>query len=168
MIAKALSENKDLKLTHFSAGRDRLENKGITALAEVFGAMGSLEEVNVPQNGIKDAGMTALISNLTAGCSGSLRELRVNDNWLKTEATEKLLQLFLKSEALKVVNISDSNMGTINVIVALRALKSNANVKLTSFHCNYNDVEHKDLGSECLDILAALEGIEFVEFVGNI
>ena len=37
MIAAALKENKTLKLRHFEAGRDRLENKGIKALAQVFG-----------------------------------------------------------------------------------------------------------------------------------
>ena len=42
MIANALKENKDLKLEQFSAGRDRLENKGIKALAEVFSEMKSL------------------------------------------------------------------------------------------------------------------------------
>lgn len=47
MIANALKENKDLKLVHFSAGRDRLENKGITALAGVFGEMKSLEVIEV-------------------------------------------------------------------------------------------------------------------------
>jgi Ran GTPase-activating protein 1 len=58
MIAEALSKNEGLKLTHFHAGRDRLEDKGITALASVFKAMGSLEEIHVPQNGIKDEGMS--------------------------------------------------------------------------------------------------------------
>lgn len=48
MIANALKENKDLRLVHFSAGRDRLENKGITALAAVFKEMGSLEVIEVP------------------------------------------------------------------------------------------------------------------------
>lgn len=33
MIANALKENSEMKLKQFSAGRDRLENKGITALA---------------------------------------------------------------------------------------------------------------------------------------
>lgn len=47
MIAAALNQNKGLKLTHFHAGRDRLENKGITALAEVFRGMGSLLEIDV-------------------------------------------------------------------------------------------------------------------------
>lgn len=86
MIAAALSLNTDLKLTHFHAGRDRLENKGITALAEVFKRMGSLEEIHVPQNGIKDAGMKELLEALCS-CK-NLHTLRVNDNWLKTEATE--------------------------------------------------------------------------------
>jgi len=60
MIADAMSQNADLKLTHFHAGRDRLENKGITALAKVFESQKSLHEICVPQNGIKDEGMTAL------------------------------------------------------------------------------------------------------------
>ena len=42
MIADALMQNEGLKLTHFYAGRDRLENKGIVALAAVFNHMGSL------------------------------------------------------------------------------------------------------------------------------
>ena len=37
-------------------GRSRQENEGATALAEVFGMMGSLEEVVMPQNGIYHAG----------------------------------------------------------------------------------------------------------------
>jgi Ran GTPase-activating protein 1 len=86
MIAAALSLNTDLKLTHFHAGRDRLENEGITALAEVFKRMGSLEEIHVPQNGIKDEGMKELLQALCS-CK-NLQTLRVNDNWLKTEATE--------------------------------------------------------------------------------
>jgi len=48
MIANALKENKDLRLVQFSAGRDRLENKGITALAAVFKEMQSLEVIEIP------------------------------------------------------------------------------------------------------------------------
>jgi Ran GTPase-activating protein 1 len=93
MIAAALKENKDLKLTHFHAGRDRLENEGIKALAQVFQEMGSLEEIHVPQNGIKDSGMKELLKALCS-CK-NLHTLRVNDNWLKTEATEQLLSLMI-------------------------------------------------------------------------
>ena len=71
MIAHALDQNEDLKLLHFEAGRDRLESKGITALAKVFGKMGSLKVIHVPQNGIKDEGMTELLSNLANTTSSS-------------------------------------------------------------------------------------------------
>lgn len=94
MIAEALKENKSLKLEEFSAGRDRLENKGITALAEVFNSMGSLKVVNVPQNGIKDEGMSNLVAGLRS-CE-QLSELRVNDNWIKTGATKFLIEVIIK------------------------------------------------------------------------
>lgn len=60
MIAAAMSQNKHLKLTKFHAGRDRLENPGIKALAQALQAQGSLQEIHVPQNGIKDEGMVEL------------------------------------------------------------------------------------------------------------
>jgi len=80
-----------LKLTHFHAGRDRLENPGITALAEVIAAQGSLEEIHVPQNGIKDEGMVQLILALQK-CD-KLKTITVNDNWLKKGAAAELVKL---------------------------------------------------------------------------
>lgn len=41
-------------------GRSRLEDKGATALAEVFGDLSSLLEVSMPQNGINREGISAL------------------------------------------------------------------------------------------------------------
>lgn len=40
-----MSNGKGLKLQHFSAGRNRLENVGACLLADVFSKMGSLQEV---------------------------------------------------------------------------------------------------------------------------
>ena len=94
MIAEALSRNDGLKLRRFEAGRDRLENKGITALARVFAEMGSLEKVHVPQNGIKDEGMSALLSSLAQSCH-NLRTLRINDNWLKAQALPNLFKVIV-------------------------------------------------------------------------
>jgi len=81
MIASALKANENLALKHFEAGRDRLENDGITALASFFRKSGSLEVISVPQNGIKVEGMTALMESLAT--NKNLRELKINDNWLK-------------------------------------------------------------------------------------
>ena len=119
------------------------------ALAQVFGDIGSLEEVHVSQNGIKDEGMAALLENLGARCKG-LRVLRINDNWLKAKAAEKLLGLILNcQDSLELLNISDLNMGQEAVLVAIRAL-AQSNCVLETFQCNYNDVESKEVATECL------------------
>lgn len=46
-LSKGIKESsgKGLKLIHFSAGRNRLENVGACLLADVFSQMQSLEEV---------------------------------------------------------------------------------------------------------------------------
>lgn len=59
-------------------------------------------------------------------------------------------------------------MGTANVLAALRALKKSGHSQLKSFSCNYNDVESKKAGEECLKIVLDIGSISFVEFVGNV
>ena len=122
MIANALLENKDLKLVHFSAGRDRLENKGITALSQVFKTFaGSLQTIEVPQNGIKKEGMIALLESLKAN-SESLREVYLHDNWIKGEAVTNLAEFLLKATQLTHLNLSDSTMGTEGAVLVVKAL----------------------------------------------
>ena len=68
LLAEALSqchgeacrEGGRLQLEVFVLGRSRLENKGASALAEVFGNLSSLLEVSMPQNGINQEGISAL------------------------------------------------------------------------------------------------------------
>ena len=140
MIAEALSSNEGLRLEHFEAGRDRLENKGIMALGRVFATMGSLEVVHVPQNGIKDEGMAVLLDSLAGSCT-NLHTLRVNDNWLKSESITKLFKLILSCKKLNHLNLSDLNMGQEAVYVTLEALKASEETVLQEFYCNYNEID---------------------------
>lgn len=72
LLADALSQCHDeacraggrLQLEVFVLGRSRLENKGASALAEVFGNLSSLLEVSMPQNGINKEGISALATAL--------------------------------------------------------------------------------------------------------
>ena len=110
--------------------------------------------------------MSALVSGLVTS-SDSLRVLRVNDNWLKSGATVHLINLLLSAQKIEELDISDGNMGTVNVIAAIRALKSGSKL-LRKFSCNYNDVESRKCARECLELLLALEHIKEIEFVGNV
>lgn len=121
MIANALKENKELKLVHFAAGRDRLENKGITALAAVFKDMQSLEIIEVPQNGIKKDGMLALLEALKSNAQ-TIKEVYIHDNWIKKQAAEKLVEFIYRARHLEKLNISDSDMGTENAYLVIKAL----------------------------------------------
>jgi Ran GTPase-activating protein (RanGAP) involved in mRNA processing and transport len=47
MIAEAILKNDEMRLTEFSASRDRLENPGIEALSKVFSAHGTLKKIEV-------------------------------------------------------------------------------------------------------------------------
>jgi Ran GTPase-activating protein 1 len=153
MIADALKENKDLKLKHFTAGRDRLENKGITALSRVFKDMQSLEVIEVPQNGIKEDGMLALMEALKANAE-TLREVHINDNWIKKAAVDKLVEFIYKAKKLEKLNISDLNMDPQAVKLVFRALKDSPAVStLKELYCNYNEIESSKLAKECLDIM---------------
>lgn len=170
MIANALAENTDLKLVQFSAGRDRLENKGITALAGVFKAMGSLEVLEVPQNGIKKDGMIALLESLKANAA-TLREVYLHDNWIKQEAIDRLVEFILRAKALERLNVSDSTMGTSGALLVAKALSENESVRATlkQFSCNYNEVESSAVSKRILEILGSgvFSQLELVEFKGN-
>lgn len=96
MIAEALNKNSALKLKSFSAGRDRLENKGSSALATVFDRIKTLEYIELPQNGIKKEGMMALMSSFLSNV-GTLREVVINDNWIKSEAIDTLVELIYRA-----------------------------------------------------------------------
>lgn len=98
-LSKGLDESggKGLKLTHFSAGRNRLENYGACLLADVFTRMGSLEELALYQNGIGIHGPKG-ISSLASAISKNpnMRVLNLSDNSLKEEGGADIAKI-LKS-----------------------------------------------------------------------
>lgn len=163
MIAAALKANENLKLQHFEAGRDRLENDGISALASFFKKAGSLEVIAVPQNGVKVEGMKALMEALVT--NKDLRELRVNDNWLKGEAVEAFLVAIPVLEKLEVLDISDCDIGLENVIRIAEALKQAKSLK--TFWCNYNEADEAEGQYKILESLFRIESLKEVEFRGN-
>ena len=175
MIAAALSRNEGLKLKHFEAGRDRLENKGITALANVFAQMNSLEVVHVPQNGIKDEGMSILLFNLGQSCPG-LNTLNINDNLLMSLSIKNLLKVCIKCPKLTHLNISDLNMGQEAVIATFQALEQAQNTLLYDLSCNYNEVNSGQAARLCFQLMEKLANktcdedgdrkLKKIEFIG--
>ncbi|XP_026293877.1 ran GTPase-activating protein 1 [Frankliniella occidentalis] len=101
---------KGLGLRVFIAGRNRLENEGATALAKVFKAVGTLEEVAMPQNGIYHVGITALSEGLQQ--NPNLRLLNLNDNTLTAKGAAAISKALLYLPGLRSLNFGDCLLKT--------------------------------------------------------
>lgn len=94
-----------LSLRVFISGRNRLENDGATALAGAFKAIGTLEELSMPQNGINLPGIKALVEAIAA--NPRLRLLNLNDNTFTEAGGREMAQVLPRLQELEVINFGD-------------------------------------------------------------
>lgn len=96
MLSKALLDcyessvkaGTPLQLKVFIAGRNRLENEGAKALAQVFAKVQTLEMVWMPQNGIYHPGISALSEAFKL--NPNMKSLNLNDNTITSKGAEYL------------------------------------------------------------------------------
>ncbi|KAJ6584141.1 hypothetical protein DFH09DRAFT_1144357 [Mycena vulgaris] len=142
MLSKA--EGKKSSLRTVICGRNRLEDGSASAWAEAFAAHGTLQEVRMPQNGIRMDGVTALARGLSQ-CPG-LQHIDLQDNTFTTDGEVSGVEAW--TEALKswpeltTLNLSDcvlSGDGEVPVIVT--ALAAGSNPKLHTLQLQNNNLE---------------------------
>ena len=92
-------------------GRNRLEDGSAEAWAAALKAHGTLEEVRMPQNGIRMAGIAALAGGLAA--NPNLRHLDLQDNTFAAEGGKAFARELNKGAwpRLRVLNLSDCVIG---------------------------------------------------------
>uniref|UniRef100_K1RBZ5 Ran GTPase-activating protein 1 n=1 Tax=Magallana gigas TaxID=29159 RepID=K1RBZ5_MAGGI len=117
----SVKAGKPLKLKVFVSGRNRLENPGATALAAVFKALGSLEEVAMPQNGIYAEGITALAEAFAE--NKNLRVMNLSDNTFTQKGAKNMAKVLPKLQNLEVINYGDCLVRTEGAIAITEALK---------------------------------------------
>ena len=126
-----------LALRKFILGRSRQENAGATALAEVFKAMGSLEEVVMPQNGIYFEGLTALADAFAN--NPNLRHLNMNDNTFTEKGAKALADALPKLQKLEVLNLGDCLLKTEGARLIAYALRA-GHTKLKEWYMDSNEI----------------------------
>ncbi|CAO1332234.1 unnamed protein product [Diamesa serratosioi] len=128
MLAESLTINYNdsvkagtpLELKVFVAGRNRLENEGAKALSAIFGKIGTLEEISIPQNGIYHVGMTALSQALRE--NKNIQILNLNDNTIGPIGALALSDAFYSVQSIKEINFGDcllKNKGGLSLSEAL-------------------------------------------------
>lgn len=130
-------EGKPLKLRVFIAGRNRLENEGAIALAEVFKMIGTLEEIAMPQNGIYHPGITALSKAFND--NQNLKILNLNDNTIGPKGAEALAQALPNLQNLKEINFGDCLLKTIGATILAQALKDK-HLNLEQLMLGFNEI----------------------------
>ncbi|CAD5222945.1 unnamed protein product [Bursaphelenchus okinawaensis] len=115
----AARAGKNFELKVFIAGRNRQENPGASAWANCFNTLGTLERVELAQNGIKKEGFVDLANGLQ-GCP-NLRYLNLNDNTADVLGAKALANAIPSLQNLEHVDIGDCLLrrGAVDVVAAL-------------------------------------------------
>lgn len=145
MLAKSLSEchtaaaaaGTPFKLRVFIAGRNRLENEGARALADVFGRVGTLEEFATPQNGINHVGVRALSEALSHNVG--LRVLNLNDNTITHRGAVGLAAAFAYLPLLRDINLGDCLLRTGGAVLLCDALQD-GHTELEVLNLGFNEI----------------------------
>lgn len=148
LLAKALSA-RPRKLKIFVAGRNRLENDGATALANVFQDMGTLEELAMPQNGIYHTGITALSAAFKK--NAQLTRLNLNDNTIGAKGACAIADAISNLKNLKTINFGDCLLKSKGAKALAKAFKDNS-LLLESL-----DLSHNEIGrAACMELVDAI------------
>uniref|UniRef100_A0AAG5DA32 Ran-GTPase activating protein 1 C-terminal domain-containing protein n=1 Tax=Anopheles atroparvus TaxID=41427 RepID=A0AAG5DA32_ANOAO len=145
MLAKALLEGHGgsvkvgppLALRVFIAGRNRLENAGAKALSEMFATIGTLEQIEMPQNGIYHPGITALSEAFKV--NPNLRILNLNDNTIGPRGAAALSEALPSLTNLKEINFGDCLLKTKGAIFIGEALHV-AHLELEVLDFGFNEI----------------------------
>ncbi|KAJ7643946.1 hypothetical protein FB45DRAFT_736637 [Roridomyces roridus] len=138
------AEGKKSNLHTVICGRNRLENGSAAKWAEAFAAHGTLQEIRMPQNGIRMEGITALAHGLS-DCH-DLHHIDLQDNTFTEDGEVSGVEAW--TEALKswpeltTLNLSDCVLsGDGEVPGLLTALAGGSNAKLHTLQLQNNNLE---------------------------
>lgn len=116
-----------LQLNTFISGRNRLENEGAKALAEAFKTIGTLQHVEMPQNGIQRPGVSALAEALTVNTQ--MRILNLNDNTFTETGSIAIAKALPYLKDLEEINFGDCLVRNEGAEAFAQSLKSHTNLK---------------------------------------
>ncbi|UNI14923.1 Ran GAP Rna1 [Purpureocillium takamizusanense] len=174
LVADALSElhskksavrkegNEVPDLETVICGRNRLENGSMTAWAKAFSLHNKVQEVKMVQNGIRQEGISHLISEGLSHAT-ELRVLDLQDNTFTLMGAKALAKVAPTWTVIRELGVGDSLLSAKGGVLLADALAQGKNQKLETLRLQYNDITTagvKGLASAAKDALPALRRIE--------
>ncbi|KAK2610797.1 hypothetical protein N8I77_004198 [Diaporthe amygdali] len=178
LVADALSELHEKKeaarkegktvpdLETVICGRNRLENGSMTAWAKAFSLHNKIKEVKMVQNGIRQEGISHLLSHGLNKASG-LVTLDLQDNTFTLMGAKALAKVTPTWAQLKELGVGDSLLGAKGGVLLGDALAQGNNKNLEILRLQYNDITSKGVTSLAKAAKQALPALKKVELNGN-
>lgn len=137
LVNNAKNNGTPLKLKLFIAGRNRLEKEGAKIYAEFFKAVGTLEHVAMPQNGIFHEGIAALAEAFSV--NSNLKHINLNDNTFTPKGAKAMANHLPVMQNLEVINFGDCLIKTAGAKSLAKAIKIH-HPKLQELHLDSNEI----------------------------
>ncbi|XP_066932823.1 ran GTPase-activating protein 1-like [Clytia hemisphaerica] len=146
----------------FISGRNRLENEGAKALSKAFKLLGSLEEITMPQNGIRPDGVSILCEAFKENLN--LKVININDNTCTLSGASSLaecLPLLTKLEVLDVGDCLVRNNGAKVLAPSIAACNS-----LKTINLSFNEIR-QDGALAVVNCIRNKNHLEMLNLDGN-
>lgn len=147
-------------------GRNRLENGSMTAWAKAFSLHNKIKEVKMVQNGIRQEGISHLLSEGLSHASG-LEILDLQDNTFTLLGAKALAKVTPAWAQLKELGVGDSLLGAKGGVLLGEALAQGKNKKLETLRLQYNDITAKGVLAFAKAAKEGLPALKKIELNGN-
>ena len=160
------SSRSNLQLKVFICGRNRLEFEGSKAISEALKMMGSLEEIQMPQNGIRPNGIENVADALAS--NPNLKIINLNDNTFCKRGGEAISKALIQLKNLEFVNFGDCLLKSKGALLVVRSLVNNKDLK--ELIMSFNEIDATN-GTEIAQILVNpknhFDKMKFIDLNGN-
>ncbi|KAJ4421638.1 Ran GAP Rna1 [Gnomoniopsis sp. IMI 355080] len=147
-------------------GRNRLENGSMTAWAKTFSLHNKIKTVKMVQNGIRQEGISHLISDGLSHASG-LVTLDLQDNTFTLMGAKALVKVVSTWTSMKELGVGDSLLGAKGAVLLGEALAQGKNTNLEILRLQYNDITAKGVSSLAKAAKEGLPALKKIELNGN-
>lgn len=159
-----LSNQSSFSLKVFIAGRNRLENEGTKALAAVFKKMKSLEEIQMPQNGIHVEGICEMFYALSY--NKSLKIINFNDNIVKPDGCTYITKALTSLRYLESLDLGDCLIKDNGALHLARSL-ARYQQELRELVFDSNEIKLEAI-LEIIDLIGSKPFLQKLSFNGNL
>lgn len=147
-------------------GRNRLENGSMAAWAKAYAANNKVKTIKMTQNGIRQEGITHLLSNGLTHLS-ALEELDLQDNTFTATGAKALSNVVGNWTQLRVLGVGDCLLSGRGGVALATALAKGNNQKVEVLRLQFNDINAKGLEGLATAATSTLPVLRRVEINGN-